>query len=199
MKERREVASEQSQIRHRRHSRPVEDQPFFHGGNPGLLCLVCLWLASSAKQSAKSKASDFFNSWVFLSYSCLAPFASRLSNHPVRSCQHIRRDRKADLLCRFQVDDELELYRPFHREIGGLGTLQNLVYVGSGAPVQDDLPLRDDLLIRYRTAWNRGICVGVEHEENSGQDKSDVFLHELIGVGVFVASSLLTAYIGNSS
>jgi hypothetical protein len=44
-----------------------------------------------------------------------------LLNHPVRPRQHIRRNRHADLLGGFQIDDELELCRLLHGQIGGLG------------------------------------------------------------------------------
>ena len=40
------------------------------------------------------------------------------SDHFVRSRQHIRRNRQADLLSRFQIDDELELRRLLHGQIG---------------------------------------------------------------------------------
>jgi hypothetical protein len=36
-------------------------------------------------------------------------------DHLVRSRQHIRRNRQADLLRSFEIDDELELLRPFSR------------------------------------------------------------------------------------
>jgi hypothetical protein len=35
--------------------------------------------------------------------------AAWLSNHPIRPRQHARRDREADLLCRFEVDYQIEL------------------------------------------------------------------------------------------
>ena len=63
------------------------------------------------------------------------PLSSSL-NHPVRSLQDVRRDRQADLHCRFQIDDELEFRRLFHWEISGLSALQNLVHVRSGTPEQ---------------------------------------------------------------
>ena len=47
----------------------------------------------------------------------------RLLDHLVRSYQHIRRNRQADLLRCFQVDDELELLRLLHGEVSGLGSL----------------------------------------------------------------------------
>ena len=45
-----------------------------------------------------------------------------LFDHLIRPRQHVRWNRQADLLGRFQIDDELELRRLLHREIGGLGT-----------------------------------------------------------------------------
>ena len=40
---------------------------------------------------------------------------------PVRPHQHVGRNRQADLLGGFQIDDELELGRLLDGEIGGLG------------------------------------------------------------------------------
>ena len=60
----------------------------------------------------------------------------KLLDDLIRPRQHIRRNRQADLLGCFQVDDQLELRRLLHGKIGGLGAFQNLVHVGSGAPVQ---------------------------------------------------------------
>ena len=62
---------------------------------------------------------------------------SKMSSYdPICTHQHIRRYRQADLLSGFEVDNQLELRRLLHREIGGLGAFQNLVHVRSGAPVQ---------------------------------------------------------------
>jgi len=44
-------------------------------------------------------------------------------DHLIRPIQNRLRYRKADLLGRLQIDDELELRGLFHREIGGLGSL----------------------------------------------------------------------------
>ena len=57
-------------------------------------------------------------------------------DHFVRSRQHVRRNRQADLLGGFEIDDELELRRLLHGQVGGLGAFQNLVHVSGGAPVQ---------------------------------------------------------------
>src|SRR5262249_48876255 len=58
--------------------------------------------------------------------------ALRLSNHSIRPCQHVRRDREADLLGCLQIDHQLELNRLLNGEIGGFGAFQNLVRVGGG-------------------------------------------------------------------
>ena len=42
--------------------------------------------------------------------------------------QHIRRNRQADLLGRFEIDDQLKLLWLFHRQIGRLGDLQDFIH-----------------------------------------------------------------------
>ncbi len=59
-----------------------------------------------------------------------------LPDHSIRSHQHIRWNRQADLLRRFQVDNELELDRLLNGQVGGFPAFQNLVHIRSGAPVQ---------------------------------------------------------------
>src|SRR5262249_37110383 len=58
--------------------------------------------------------------FVPVSYSSIFPRSSRLFYHPVRSRQHIRRNRDADLLGGFQVDDQLKLGWLLHWKIGWL-------------------------------------------------------------------------------
>src|SRR6266850_2869653 len=65
---------------------------------------------------------------------CISPHVS--SDHSIRSRQHVGRDRQADLLSRFQVDDELELLRLLHGEIGGLCASEHLIHIRSRTPVQ---------------------------------------------------------------
>ena len=43
-----------------------------------------------------------------------------LSDHSIRSRQHIWRNREADLLGRFEIDHQLKLCRLFDRKVGGL-------------------------------------------------------------------------------
>ena len=50
-------------------------------------------------------------------------------DHLIRSREHVRWNRHADLLGGLQIDHELKLLRLFHREIGWLGTLQDFVHV----------------------------------------------------------------------
>ena len=50
-------------------------------------------------------------------------------DYPIRSRQHVRRYRQADLLGGLEIDDQLELRRLLDGKIGGLGAFQNLVHV----------------------------------------------------------------------
>ena len=61
-----------------------------------------------------------------------------LSDYPVRPRQYGRRNRQADLLCRLQVDDELELRRLLYGKLGRLGAFENFVDVRGGASKQLD-------------------------------------------------------------
>ena len=46
-----------------------------------------------------------------------------LFDHLIRSHQHVRRNRQADLLRCLEIDDQLKLHRLLHRKIGGLWSL----------------------------------------------------------------------------
>ena len=50
----------------------------------------------------------------------------RLPDHSIRSRQHIRRNRQADLLGGFQIDHKLELLRLLDRKVAGLAPLRIL-------------------------------------------------------------------------
>src|SRR5882724_10726697 len=56
--------------------------------------------------------------------------------HLIRSVKHRLRDRETDLLRRLQVNYELKLRRLLHRQVGGLGSFQDLVHVKSCAAKQ---------------------------------------------------------------
>src|SRR4030095_143199 len=55
------------------------------------------------------------------------------SDDSVRSHQHIRRYRQADLLSRLKVDDELELDRLLYGQISGFRALEDPVHVPSSS------------------------------------------------------------------
>jgi hypothetical protein len=65
-----------------------------------------------------------------------AGLSRRILDYPIRPHQHVGRNRQADLLGCFQVDDQLELRRLLHREIGWFGTFKNLVHIRSRPPEQ---------------------------------------------------------------
>ncbi len=56
-----------------------------------------------------------------------AGLSRRILDHLVRPHQHIRRNRQADLLRGFQIDDQLELRRLLDWQIGRLGAFQNTI------------------------------------------------------------------------
>src|SRR5215475_12755692 len=60
-------------------------------------------------------------------------------DHPIRSRQHIRRNCQANCFRRLQIDNELELLRLLHREIGGLSAFQDFVHISGSTPVQVDI------------------------------------------------------------
>ena len=57
-------------------------------------------------------------------------------DHLICPRQHVRRNRQADLLCGFEIDDEIEFRRLLDRKIGGFSAFQDLVDIHGGAPVQ---------------------------------------------------------------
>src|SRR5207245_2404882 len=64
------------------------------------------------------------------------PERNRLFDHLVRPEQHRLRNRHADLLCRFQIDHQLELRRLLYRKVCGFGALENFIHIGGGAAEQ---------------------------------------------------------------
>ena len=61
-----------------------------------------------------------------------------LLNDFIRPHQHVRRNRQADLLRGFEIDDELKLFRLLYGKIGGFGALKDLVHKNGGASVGFD-------------------------------------------------------------
>ena len=58
-----------------------------------------------------------------------SPDSPSLLDHLIRPLQERRRDRQPEGLGGLEVDDQLELRRLLHGQVGGLGTFQNLVYI----------------------------------------------------------------------
>jgi hypothetical protein len=58
----------------------------------------------------------------------------RFTDHLVGEQKERFRDRKPQRLGGGQVDDEVEFSRLLHRQVGGLGALQNLMHVAGCAP-----------------------------------------------------------------
>jgi hypothetical protein len=52
-----------------------------------------------------------------------------LLNDFIRPRQNIGRNRQADLVSRFEIDDELKLLRLLDRQVRGLGAFENFVDV----------------------------------------------------------------------
>ena len=90
-------------------------------------CLLRVDGTSKAQRAWRKavRTDDFFRSC--LSRSELTLTLTLMSfNHFIRSRQHVRRNRQADLLGCFQIDDELELRRLLDGKIGGLGAFRIL-------------------------------------------------------------------------
>ena len=78
----------------------------------------------------------------------------------------------------FQPSDALHLFVcAFHDFKKGQGQSSRHADKSPWCSARDKLCLRDDLPIRHRTAWDRGIGILGKHKDN-GQDKSDIFQHE---------------------
>src|SRR4029453_630424 len=91
---------------------PYEPRRMTRGQN-GALLLSCAALSSATPCR--------FNPGAFL-------------DHLIRSRQHIRRNRKSDLLRGLKVDDEFKFRCLLHRQISRFGAFQNFIHVNSGAP-----------------------------------------------------------------
>ena len=55
--------------------------------------------------------------------------AAWLPDHPIRSYQHIRRNRQTDLLRGLQIDDEFKLHRLLDWKVCGLSAFEDLVNI----------------------------------------------------------------------
>src|SRR5262245_6453807 len=84
---------------------------------------------------SQARNEGWFSSFVL---SRLTPYDSLLTfpDYFIRSRQHIRRNRQADLLGCLEIDDELKLFRLFDRKVCGLSAFQNFIYKSSSTPMQ---------------------------------------------------------------
>ncbi len=71
----------------------------------------------------------------------MSPARQILFDHSIRPREKLRRYRKALLLSRLQVDDQLKLCRLLNRKVTGLRALEDLVYV-SGCSAEQILKIR---------------------------------------------------------
>src|SRR4030095_8048608 len=93
---------------------------------------------SSTKRSTTARTV----SNLFLLTSHLAPGSCpcckrylKLLEHFISPCQHVRRNRQADLLRGLEIYHQLELHRSLHRQVSGLSAFENLVHVNDDAPI----------------------------------------------------------------
>src|SRR5262249_23685736 len=79
---------------------------------------------------------------IFLFMFFASPIHSTLYTRPVSldhfvgPRQHVRWNNETDLLCCFQIDDELELCRLLDWQVRGLCAFQDFVHVSCGAAIQ---------------------------------------------------------------
>ena len=79
-----------------------------------------------------------------------------LFDHLVGTCEQRRRHGEADRLGGLKVDDELELGRGLHRQVGRLLALEDAIDVARGLPVLDRTvrPVRDQAAgAQNRSSW----------------------------------------------
>src|SRR5262249_16693387 len=124
--------------------------------------------ASAEKQRAKSKAQRVRTLILFvMTFSLLSPLVTRHStpasslDHLIRPVQHRLRNCEADLLGRLQIDHQLKFLRLLDWQIGGLGTLPKLFYVG-GRPAEHFCNAR---AVIYETTFLNILCLVVHRRE----------------------------------
>src|SRR5215470_5216566 len=94
--------------------------------------------ATAGKQNAKSMTQRIRPVTFFFMSSPIPPstrpstLGTRpfLLDHLVRAHHHVRRNRQANLLGGFQINDELELLRQLNWNVGRFGAFENLIDVG---------------------------------------------------------------------
>jgi hypothetical protein len=81
---------------------------------------------------------------------------ARLLDHLVRLEQERRRDREAQGLGGLQVDDEIELHRPLHRQVPWLGAFRDAIHIVGRAPEQ----IREARSIAHQAPFGHGAPLG---------------------------------------
>ena len=93
--------------------------------------VCCAW---TEPQSAQSMAQRIRTAICFFMSFEVSNVGSLLDDL-VRSCQHVWRNRQADLFGGFEIDNEFKLRRLLNWKFAWLGSFENLVYVACGAAV----------------------------------------------------------------
>jgi hypothetical protein len=93
--------------------------------------LLCKGLLERERKTRKT-----FSDWLDGEFSPILASPAWSLDHSVGPHQHVRRNRKSDLLRGFQIDDELEFLRLLHRKLSRLSAFEDLVHISSGAPVE---------------------------------------------------------------
>src|SRR5262244_1832060 len=91
--------------------------------------------ASADEQSAENNAVSAKLMTVFL-IGFLRVCCSLLFDHLIRSYEHIRWNRQADLLRGLQVNNKLKLHRQLDGKVSGLGAFENSVDIVRESPVR---------------------------------------------------------------
>src|SRR5262245_59542010 len=86
---------------------------------------------------------------------------ARLLDHLIRPRQQGGRDRQAEGLGGFEVDDEFELCWLLDGKIGGLGPLQDLVHIASGAAEQ----IGQAWPVRHKSTILHGLSVRIARRQ----------------------------------
>src|SRR5262245_59387999 len=121
----------------------IKTRSAHRSGDFGALYLACVYPCQTLRASLRMQAHDSGPRWCATPFLCgslirysLPVYPGAFLNHLIRPCQHVRRDREADLLRCFQVDHKLKLDWLLYREISRLGAFENLVDKNGGAPGQ---------------------------------------------------------------
>src|SRR5688500_9069510 len=117
-----------------------------------------------------------------------------LSDHSVRSSQHVGRNGQTDLFGGFQIYHQLEFSRLLDREIGRLGAFEDLVYVDRSTAVQIRLlgsvrqqatrfHICDVVINHWQTIYHRQLRDALSFDRDGRASQCDDGLRALFGCG----------------